>query len=431
MKITDLSGKNICVLGYGREGIATVAALQKYVPGCNITICDENEELKIENEELKTQLGSHWLDNIDTFDVVIKSPGIPPALLTPYSLRLTSSTQIFLDTISDRGATVIGVTGSKGKSTTSSLIAAILKKAKKDVMFAGNIGEPAILHIGDVKKGTIVVLEISSYQLMDLNVSPHIAVITSFFPEHLDYHGSMEAYMNAKKHIAQFQGPRDMVFFNAASPGAIEIAIEGSGRKIPFTAEDAPVSLDETKLIGLHNLSNIAAASMVARELGVSDKIIIDAVKAFEGLPHRLQSLGIHHGIEWIDDAISTTPESTIAALDALDNRVTTIILGGKDRGNDFTSLAQRLAGSSVTNIIFFPGSGPRIKEAIKQTPALAECFEAQDMQEAVRIAKKVTGGRTPVGHPIVLLSTASPSYGMFNNFEDKGNQFAAAIKEL
>lgn len=432
MKITDLNGKNICVLGYGREGKAMVSALETYAPTCEITIADQNPDIMIENNKHWKQVGTGWLENLEKFDVIIKSPGIPPnPKLETRNSKLTSSTQIFLDTIADRGATVIGVTGSKGKSTTASLIAAILKAAKKDVMFAGNIGEPAISHMDDVKNGTIVVLEMSSYQLMDLNVCPHIAVMTSFFPEHLDYHGSMEAYMEAKKHIARFQGPGDIIFFNAASPGAIEIAKEGSGRKIPFTAEDAPVSLDETKLIGMHNLSNIAAAWKVCEELGVSKTIAIDAIKKFEGLPHRLQSLGIHHGIEWIDDAISTTPESAIAALDALDKRVTTMILGGKDRGYDFTALAERVAGSSVTNIILFPGSGQRIKEAIRKTSALAECFEAQDMKEAVRIAKKVTGGRTPVGHPVVLLSTASPSYGMFKNFEDKGDQFAMAIKEL
>jgi UDP-N-acetylmuramoylalanine--D-glutamate ligase len=264
---------------------------------------------------------------------------------------------------------------------------------------------------------------------MNLTTSPHIAVVTSFFPEHLDYHGSVDAYLEAKKHITMFQTGKDAVFFNEQSSGAIEIAKEGHGRKIPFSHHDAPVSLDETSLIGQHNLSNISAATKVAQELGVKDGIIVNAIKKFEGLPHRLETLGIYKGMEWVDDAISTTPESTIAALDALDNRVTTLILGGKDRGYDFTELGKRIASSSVVNVILFPGSGPRIKEAIIKAGALVEFFDAETMEDAVNIAKKVTGGRTPLGHPIILLSTASPSYGMFKNFEDKGDQFKALVK--
>jgi len=432
MTITDLNGKHICILGYGREGQAMVDALHEYAPECNITVCDQNTELKIDNEQLKIQLGTSWLENLDRFDVIIKSPGIPPnPLLDAVKEKTTSSTRIFLDTIVGRDAVIIGVTGSKGKSTTASLIAAILEAAHKDTVFAGNIGEPSIARLDDVKQGTFVVLEMSSYQLSDITVSPHFAVITSFFPDHLDYHGSLDAYLDAKKNIARFQQDGDMLFFNATSPGAIDIAKEGHGRKIPFTAEDAPLRIEETQLLGAHNLSNITAACMVAAACGVDKETALTVVKNFKGLPHRLQSLGIHHGMEWIDDAISTTPESTIAGLDALDNRVTTLILGGKDRGYDFGELGQRIKESSVSNIILFPGSGPRIKDAIVAAGALVECFEAQTMQEAVSIAKKVTGGRTPLGHPIILLSTASPSYGMFKNFEDKGDQFAAAINAL
>lgn len=430
MNIADLNGKNVCVLGYGREGKAMVKALEHYAPGCEITIADRDERLKTHDSQHWMQVGTGWLENLRKFDVLIKSPGIPPfPEFTVAGSRLTSSTQIFLDTIEEQSVTVIGVTGSKGKSTTASLIHAILQAGGKNVHLTGNIGDPAIAHLAEAVPGAVFVLEMSSYQLMDLKKSPHIAVVTSFFPEHLDYHGSLDQYLEAKKHITRFQGPEDIVFFCADAPGAAEIAKEGNGRKIPFSMLDSPVSIEETHLIGRHNLQNIAAACAVADLFSIPMKKVIRAVKEFEGLPHRLEHLGTIGGIEWIDDAISTTPESTIAALDALGDRVHAIILGGQDRGYDFSGLAQRLAQSSVKIAILFPGSGPRIREAIEATSASIRLFDAASMEEAVCIAKEQAQSSTLETPPIVLLSTASPSYGMFKNFEEKGMAFRQCIE--
>jgi len=426
MKIQEFAGKTICVLGYGREGKAVVAALEQFAPGCEITIADKNEAAVTDHPKHWVQAGGGWLKNLAKFDVIIKSPGIPPqAEFEPVKNKLTSSTQIFLDSVADKGVSLVGVTGSKGKSTTSSLIHTILKTAKKDVHLVGNIGEPAIAHLAQAKKGTIFVMEMSSYQLMDLTASPHIAVITSFFPEHLDYHGNLANYIEAKKHVARFQTADDLVFFNAQSPGAAEIAKEGEGRKIPFLSGDSPIDISDTNLIGLHNQSNIAAACMVAATFGVDKKTTLKAVKAFQGLPHRLQFVGTHHGIDWIDDAISTTPESAIAALDALGDRVKSMILGGQDRGYDFDELAERIAQSSVEHVILFPGSGPTIQLALEKAKAAVTYHEASDMKQAILIAREMT----PKGS-ICLLSTASPSYGMFKNFEDKGEQFRAEIEQ-
>ena len=433
MHIRELSGKRICILGYGKEGQAMVRALEKYAPGCEITIADR--ETKIQETRYKMQTGEKYLENLDRFDVIIKSPGVPPTKMQDARCKMqTTPTQIFFDSIANSGVIVIGVTGSKGKSTTASLIHHILSARS---FLVGNIGEPAIAHLEDAKKGTIFVMELSSYQLLGLKISPHIAVITSFFPEHLDYHAStplgtgstpLENYMDAKKNITRFQGEDDIVFFCADSHGAAEIAKEGLGRKIPFSASDAPVHIEETHLLGTHNLSNIAAAFAVARELGVDDNAAIAAIKTFHGLPHRLQSLGVHHGCEWIDDAISTTPESTIAALDALGDRIHTIILGGQDRGNDFTELGKRIAESSIKQVILFPGSGPRIRKAIEDAGADVTFFEANSMEEAVNSAMRLAMSDKRIAPPIVLLSTASPSYGMFKNFEDKGDCFRKCI---
>lgn len=435
MKIHDLNGKKICILGFGKEGQATLKALEKHACDCEITVADENPKLRIAHRGLQIQKGAEYLNNLSSFDLIIKSPGIPPKPeFETVNERMTSSSQIFLDSIADSGAIVIGVTGSKGKSTTSTLIYEILKAGGVDVALIGNIGEPAISHLDEAGPGKVFVMEMSSYQLMNLTVSPRIAVVTSFFPEHLDYHASappgtgstpLERYKDAKKHIVRFQKKDDAVFYCATSDGARDIAMESRGTRIPFRADECPVPINETKLLGEHNRSNISAAYKVGLHLKIPRDTMIVVIRSFNGLPHRLRSLGIHHGIEWVDDAISTTPESTIAALDALGDRVETIILGGQDRGNDFTELSRRIARSSVKTVILFPGSGPRIGNALEEAKAKASMFQAESMKMAVKFAIHEISSNP---RPIVLLSTASPSYNMFKNFEEKGNEFARCI---
>ncbi len=427
MRIQALDGKKVLVLGYGKEGRATVRALEEFAPNAELTIADTKTDITKDAVAHAWHLGEKWLQDLEKFDVILKSPGIPhSAELAKHAAKITGAVQVFLDTIAGSGAIVVGVTGSKGKSTTSSLIAAALEKAGKDVHLVGNIGDPSIGHIGNAKKGTVFVHELSSYMLLDMDVSPHVAVVTSFFPEHLDYHGSIEAYLEAKKRIARFQAEDDAVYFNADSPGAVSIASEGLGRKIPVHADDCPVELSATKLIGEHNRENIALAWRVCEDLGVRKADAVAAFEAFTPLPHRLQPLGTHSGVAWVDDAISTTPESAIAALDALGDNVATIILGGQDRGNDFAGLADRLKDSGVRTAILFPGSGPRIRAAIEGTGAAIDLVDASTMADAVRVAKE----KTPAGS-IALLSTASPSYGMFKNFEEKGASFHEEIRRL
>ena len=456
MHIRDLNGKVICVLGYGREGRAMVDALETFAPNAEITIADQNAKVDCSDTKHWKQLGEGWLENLGKFDVLIKSPGIPPTMqITDHPSRLgraetdqsrvTSSTQIFFDTIKDSGALTIGVTGSKGKSTTSSLIAHILNAAGKDVHLVGNIGDPAIAHIADAMKNatcgeprrTIFVIELSSYQLMDLTAAPHIAVITSFFPEHLDYHASsalstgsspLEAYREAKARITTLQSADDVVFY--ADTESVRPMLKGSeAQKIAVSIADAPVAVSDTRLIGEHNTSNIALAVAVARHLKIEDTDIINAIKSFTPLPHRLQSLGIHKGIEWIDDAISTTPESAMAALSALGPRVKAIILGGQDRGNDFTELGRTIDASSIELVILLGESGGRIGKTISKKKTASVNSMEESVQTCIKALHKPTNQQT--NKPITLLSPASPSYDMFKNFEEKGNAFAASVMML
>lgn len=406
-----------------------LAALEKHAPTCEVTIADKNDAIEIPGKHGK-QVGTGWLENLSKFDVLIKSPGIPPKEISEaVHAKLTTPTNIFLDEVQSIGATVIGVTGSKGKSTTTSLIYHVLSTAKLPAVLCGNIGVPALETLEEITKDSFVVMEMSSYQLMDAVQSPHIAVLTSFFPEHLDYHGSIEEYWNAKANIVRFQTAKDVTFFNADNEDTILMAALSKGKKIPFSYEECPLPLSETKLIGDHNRSNIDAAYKVARHLGVDDAVCIGAFQSFTPLPHRLQSLGVHHGIHWVDDAISTTPDSTIAGLQALGTDVATIILGGTDRGLAFDVLADELVHhTEVSTVILFPGTGPKIRSCIeeimnKKVDRKITLADADSMEIAVKIAKE----STPQGK-ICLLSTASPSYNMFKNFEEKGEKFAQEI---
>ncbi len=430
MTISDLSGKRVCIVGLGREGLSTLNAIRTYAPTAHIEVRDRDPQHSIRNTPYailhtpsSIRTGADYLSDLQNFDVIIVSPGIKPCKeLEESASRLTSATQLFFDTIRGSGSTVIGVTGSKGKSTTASLIHAMLKEAGKNAFLIGNIGDPALDHLDDAGKNTFFVFELSSYQLKDVTVSPQIAVLTSFFPEHLDYHGSIDAYRAAKERIVRFQGNGDAVFYNAENEGATAIATSGKGKKTGFTAADAPVALDDTKMVGRHNLQNVAGAWKVAEALGVSKEQAVQALRDFRPLPHRLENIGVHHGVTWIDDSISTTPESAIAALDALGNDVATIILGGKDRGNDFGALAKHIANTDVTVILL--GENARRIAGIFDEHRV-QSIMAADMAEAVAIAKE----KTPKG-TIVLLSPASASYDLYKNFEERGRAFAQHCTE-
>ena len=426
MNIQDLNGKSVCMLGYGREGKAMVAALEKYAPNATITIADQNTG-KIQDTRYKIQTGTDWLSNLDRFDTVIKSPGIPPQKeLEALGDKLTNSTQIFLDSIPSE-TVVIGITGSKGKSTVASLIFAILKKAGKNTMLVGNIGDAAIAHIGNVTAHTIVVAEISSYQLMQLTRSPHIAVLTSFFPEHLDYHSDIDAYREVKKNIYRFQKSDDFTIYNGESEAVQKMVENSPSKKMPYTTPDAAVTLEETHLIGAHNLLNIAAATKVASALHIDPTDVIKALQTFRVLPHRLQSLGVHRNIEWIDDAISTTPDSTIAAISCFGSRLQCIILGGKDRNLDLNQLGKTINNSSIAHVIIMGENSDRMAQII--TNSSIQIHKVHTMAEAVDTAKNALKNSTTT-HPVVLLSPAAASYDMYSNFEQKGSDFASEIEK-
>ncbi|MFA7208911.1 MAG: UDP-N-acetylmuramoyl-L-alanine--D-glutamate ligase [Parcubacteria group bacterium] len=399
-----LSGiKNALILGYGKEGMVTGKYIRKYFPKIKIAIADEKD-------------GSDYLEKQDGFDLVIKTPGLPKELITrPY----TTATNLFFSQVANL---TIGVTGSKGKSTTASLIFSILQAAGKKARLLGNIGSPmleAILQPIDPEE--IFVIELSSYQLDDIRYSPNIAVMLNLFPEHMNYHGGVEKYYAAKSNIVKFQNQTDVCVFNQKDR-ELEKRLAGLNvKKVPFNG----IGLGDIKvpLLGKHNVENIKAAIAVADVLGISKNTIKQGIEGFRSLPHRLELVGEFQGIRFYDDAISTTPESTMAAIDSLED-VDTIFLGGLDRGYDFLKLAVAIDKSKVRNIAFFPDSGKKIAAALrKKSKKKYHILHTGEMDEAVEFA---FANSRPGG--ICLLSTASPSYSVWKNFEEKGDAFKKAI---
>ncbi|MCX6713587.1 MAG: UDP-N-acetylmuramoyl-L-alanine--D-glutamate ligase, partial [Candidatus Vogelbacteria bacterium] len=390
-----LGVKNVLILGYGLEGKENEKFLKTNYPGIKIGIADAKD-------------GPNYLTGQENYDLGIKTAGMPRNLVKiPYA----TGTNIFL---SRNKNLVIGVTGSKGKSTTASLIYEILKVGGKKVKLLGNIGQPMLHYLDEIKKeDEILVIEFSSYQLEDIKFSPNIAVATNLFPEHLDYHNGLANYYEAKKNIIKYQTQNDWFIYSGQVKDFKNWAKEAKGKTLAVS-DKFKIKSTETALLGQHNLGNINLAVAVAKLFKIPESTIRLAIKNFKPLPHRLEFVGEFQGLKFYDDAISTAPESTLMAISALKN-IGTIFLGGTDRGYDFTELEKEIRKQKIKNIVLFPESGKRM---FKKREGL-NILETTSMEEAVKFAYN----NTKAGQ-IVLLSTASPSYGLWKNFEEKGDQF-------
>lgn len=447
MRLKDLAHKKVAIIGFGKEGQAMLHALEEHAIPASITICDK-QTVAIKKPNVQVQTGANYLQNLKAFDVLIVSPGVPPCKeLDAVGNKVTTSMQLVLEEAAAIGCTTIGVTGSKGKSTVSSLLCHICTVANVPAKLVGNIGVPGISALNTLTKDTILICELSSYQLHRMTVSPQIAVITSFFPDHLPYHAqasqirtitneklkhmaALAEYLEAKCHITAFQTKADAVFYDSYTTNAAVIANRSSGKRTETSSEDAIIALSDTNLIGHHNLRNIGLVTTVCKYLGIKEQSIKAGCSTFTGLPHRLQLVPSNDGNTWVDDAISTTPESTMAALEALQNGVDVLIAGGEDRASNFNALAQAIIDSSIHTIVLFPDSGKKIKATILELNPAREIqfYEANSMREAIQLCKKATINKPNT--QTILLSTASASYGLFTNFEEKGKQFAQHINE-
>ena len=417
MHLDDFHGRLVILLGFGREGRAMYDVLKSHVSDARIIVTDEKKIDVPEYHELADAIAAVTPDT-----VVIKSPGIPwhrsyVEEMQTAGAHVTSSTNVFMAERWGRGM-IVGITGTKGKSTTASLLAHVLKEAGKRVVLAGNIGEPAITHI-DEPADTVFVLELSSYQLSDLVTAPNIALLLNLYEEHMDYHGDVASYHAAKMRIADLQTADDVLVYNETFPQLVELAGRVKSKAIPFVAR-SDRALNTLNLSGDHNRENAAGVLAVTDHLGIGRNIVERAFSTFVPLPHRLQDIGVQHGIRWINDSISTTPQSALAAIDVFEKELGAIILGGQDRGYHFAELAKRIVSLGVIAYIL-PG-GEAIAEAIR-----CEGGKPRAMETLGAIVRDVIDHGKPGS--VCVLSPASPSYGQFKNFEDRGTQFIAAVR--
>ncbi|HSA84171.1 MAG TPA: UDP-N-acetylmuramoyl-L-alanine--D-glutamate ligase [Patescibacteria group bacterium] len=440
MKLGDLKKyKKVLILGYGVEGKAVEAFLKKYCPEVVIGIADKKD-------------GDDYLNKQKDYDLAIKSPGIHPKLVTiPY----TTGTNIFFHNFAGK---VIGVTGTKGKSTTSTLIYEMLKKAGKNVQLGGNIGRPALevldmfLDQEELEKNGAqwAVLELSSFQLQDITASPHIAVVLMIGEEHLDYHADVVEYVEAKRNILRFQIADDFAIINRDYPASNESDVLTDGQVFYVSREretvdgcyafgqsiwinrrgniEEIIKVQDIRLLGKHNRENACAATMAAKLAGVAKDDIAAVLKAFSGLPHRLEYVGEKYGIRFYNDSLSTIPDAAIEGIDAFDDQVETLIAGGYDRGLNYAQFGEFLVKSSVRTLILFPPSGERIWEAVikaggKET---IKRLDVTTMSQAVLFASEETSAGK-----ICLLSPGAASFGTFKDYKDRGEQFKAQVLAL
>jgi len=426
----------VLILGFGREGRSTYHFLRSRFPDLQILIADQKIQNSVpEDPKVKTFFGPYYLKQMlnAKCQMVIKSPGISPhypeiVAAKEAGVIFTSHTQIFLETCPGK---IIGVTGTKGKSTTASLIHHVLSKSGISSVLVGNIGTPALDFLDQITSRTLVVMELSSYQLMDVTRSPHIAVMQNIVPDHLDYHQSFDEYVAAKQNICRFQTEEDYYIYNGDFPLPKKSVHLTPASKISYGLKRALIDIQDSPLKGKFNLYNVMPAMIIGKMLGLDSRQITSAVKTFKPLETRLQPIGTFKGVTFYEDALATIPEATIAALDAFSSGIGTLIAGGHERKQKYSKLAERILSDGISTLILFPDTGRRIEQEItriasKKNYTPPQVFHAGSMKEAVRLAYK----HTPPGK-ICLLSPAAPSFTLFKDYRDEGGQYRKYIKQL
>ena len=438
---TSLKDKKIAVLGLGVSNRPLVRLLLEF--GCDVTGCDRTPREKMDQEVLdlgcKLSLGDGYLDHLDA-DIVFRTPGMHPGNPAIETMRrrgakITSEMEVFFEVCP---CTILAVTGSDGKTTTTTLISEMLKAAGKTVWLGGNIGTPLLPRVREMKATDYAVVELSSFQLMDMERSPHIAVVTNLAPNHLDVHKDMQEYVDAKKNIFNFQGKGDILILNADN--AITDSFAGNGVTRKFSRQgkantwigDGTIYRDGTPVLktadilipGVHNIENYMAAILAVEGL-VDDEIIRHVAKTFGGVEHRIELVRVKDGVRFYNDSIASSPSRTIAGLRSFREKVI-LIAGGYDKHIPYDVLGPEIC-AHVKKLYLGGATGPKIRAAVEavggQKPEIYDCG---DFESAVRAA--AAGAEAG---DVVLMSPASAAFDQFKNFMVRGQFFKKLVMEL
>lgn len=434
----------ISIVGYGLEGQSSYEYYSQDETN-QITICDLNSELLVPSNAL-TSLGEGYLANLDQYDLIVRSAGISPELILKENPnvkdKITTQINEFMR-VSPTGH-IIGVTGTKGKGTTSTLIANFLSCAGFSVSIGGNIGIPLLSILSKLTEDSYVVIETSSFQLIDFQgPSPHSAVCLMVVPEHLNWHKDLEEYYSAKANLFKYQSVKDQAIYFANNETSKQIAALSPGQLIPYYASPGAevingfISIDsqniiatsEIKLIGEHNLQNICAAVTAVWPLMPSVEPIKQVLEEFTGLEHRLEHVRQYKGIDFYDDSFGTTPETAIVAIKAF-SRPEVVILGGSEKGTVFDDLVEVIMNSKVKYAVLIGHTGKIMAELLKTNNFDDTKYKLLPISSTMAEILDEAVSHTVAGD-IVLLSTGSASFDMFKDYKDRGNQFKAAVQAL
>ncbi|MCQ2481438.1 MAG: UDP-N-acetylmuramoyl-L-alanine--D-glutamate ligase [Clostridia bacterium] len=424
--IEFIENHSILILGFGREGRSTYDIIRRHLPEKEIGISDIRE-IDIEDPYVKIHTGKDYLECMKDYQIVIKTPGVSfTDFIVPKNVIITCQTDLFLH-FSD--CMCVGITGTKGKTIVSTLLYNMLKNEGKNTCLIGNIGLPVLDTLEDGEP-EIAIVEMSSHQLEFTTASPHIALVTNVYPEHLSHHNGFNGYIKSKMNIVMHQTSRDYFISGAAdsyddyvnfaniSSTVIKVTSDISGYEKIYEA------VEQNKyLIGKHNLLNAFYAAAAARCLGVSEESIYKAILEFKGVENRLEPVGNIFGIDFYCDSTATIPQATIAGIEAVEN-IDTLIFGGQSSGVDYDYLENYLAKSKITNLIGLPDTGRQICINLANRGCQKNMILAEDMEAAVNKAFAVTAkGKA------CLMSPAASSYNVYKDFEHKGKHFKDLVK--
>lgn len=429
----DYRRKNVVIAGYGVEGRAAYTYLIER--GANVVVYDQNERLAAA-EGMDVVLGKDAFTKIKDVDVIFRSPSIRPDAL-PNGVYTTSVTRQFFE---DCPATIIGVTGTKGKGTTATLIANILTQSGHKVHLVGNIGKAALEVLGEIGEDDVVVYELSSFQLWDLEKSPHIAVVLMVETDHIDIHKDMDEYVAAKSKITANQTQDDMVFYHPKNEYSEQIAEHTKGTKARYLTDEAAyieddfsetylvigttaiMSTSDIALPGKHNLENVCAALSAAWQFTNDAQAVAKAIREFTGLPHRLELVRELNTIRFYNDSFAAAPAATVAAIESFPENEKVCIVGGYDKGIDLTSIVDSVIKNDVTAILIGQ-TGLNLQSSLREKDYHKLKYVEGGMEEIAYAAVDMANPNS-----VIILSPGCASFDMFKDFKDRGEQFRSVV---